>query len=166
MLVRLAVVAAGVARSTPAADKSGEPMTVGPIDADRRERLLRFRVPGVSRDSVETPVRIAAQVVRQESQPPYILEAYLLVPLEPAGTAGVERSAAPIYRRVPFGRMDVFAPLAAGSRFDLFPADAAVGARAHVRPGDDILVGIDALAAFPEDAPPNVSVKVRDVVDW
>jgi hypothetical protein len=154
---------------SPGADDSEESSIVGPL-TERQSRLVaRFPVPAATRASDQTPLYVEAEIVRSDVRPPYVLEAFVLVPIDPAPGADRDPTAARSFRRMPFGRMDVFAPLARGVSFMVFPDDQAAATRNAVKSGDIVLVGIEASAVEGRDSTPiaaDVDVRVKRVVNW
>ena len=73
------------------------------------------------------------------------------------------------FRRIPLGRMDVFAPMVPGSTVKIFPYQAAEAMRNLLAPGDTVFVGVEALATSPGKAGSQTSsaeIKVKKLINW
>lgn len=151
------------------ADNSDERTVAGPLTARCRRLFSSFKVPQHSRASDDAPLYIEAELVRSGIRPPYALQAFVLVPVATAPGGGGAPADARTFRRLAFGRMDVFAPLVEGALFELFPHEAAITVRQTLVPGAAVLVGVEAVAvdAGQEGREPlDVDVRVRRVVNW
>jgi hypothetical protein len=134
-----------------------------------RELLARFEVPDKSTASDESPLRIEAELVRAEDRPPYMLRGYVLVPIKTPEQTSKDPLEAKEYVKMPFGQMDVVAPLGTKEPFLLFPYEDAEAVRKRLKPGDMVLVGIEALPLTADDEKGerlDVELKVRRVISW
>jgi len=137
--------------------------------ASVRDLLARFKVPEKSISSKDSPVRVEAQLVRAIDRPPFLLRGYILIPRWGSEKAANSPLKAKEFLRLPFGHMDVVAPLTSKQRFVLFPYDDEKLVRERLQAGDVVLVGVEAVpveAGIEDGKRLNVDIMVRRVVAW
>jgi hypothetical protein len=189
-----AVGEAGVVQNPPcetqiSAGESGQQSKGKRVNESKRQRvkaadvdfnsLLRFEVPAESVATDASPVRIEAEIVRVHDRGPLTLRGYVLVPVrEPNdGTdkgedkkTTTDKAKPREYWKIPFGMMDVVAPLKAANTIVLYPYEDAQGVRMLVKPGDVLWVGVEAFPAAanndPEAKKLDIDIKVRRLLSW
>jgi len=172
LLLAFSTIAAGCEKQVPrmpADERNGTQGVQVKATELKRDLLARFKVPEKSSASDESPLRIEAEIVRATERPPYMLSAYVLLPIKAREQAGKDPMNADEYLKLSFGKMDVVAPLKTKEPFLLFPYEDAERLRKYLKPGDVVLVGIEALPLTVNEQKGerlDVDVKVRRVISW
>lgn len=152
-----------------AADDCDAGEMVGPLTVLQKRLVARFVVPAQARASEENPLSVEGEVVRCGVSPPYVLQAFVFVPVDPAAGPEQDPADSRSFRRLLLGRRDVFAPPPPGQSVMVFPDDLAAPVRRVVKPGDRVLVGIEAWAIDGKGSGSgkvDVDIKVKRVVNW
>lgn len=133
--------------------------------------LARFNVPKMSTASKQSPLRIQAKYIDVNDNPPFTVRAFVLLPIDrkDSGAKNERSTDQNSYVKVPFGQMDVIAPVKPGEQFELFPYEYAEQVRKRVSPGKEVLVGIEAWSlanGADKSKQLDVKIKSRRIISW
>lgn len=157
--------------SNTSGDLGSEQKLVDQSEIDMQQ-LVKFKVPDVVESTEESPLRIQGEYTTVTDRPPFVVRAFVLIPVDKDGGSPPDDGSKPDrkFKRVPFGQLDVLAPVKPGEQFELFPYESADAVRKKVSPGDHILVGMEVVSLTPngdkQPAKLDVGIKVQRVISW
>jgi len=132
--------------------------------------LYEFRVPAETKSTPESPLAIEVEELAHNHSGPFLVHAFVLLPLKESADdqSGNDDKKAKKYVKIPFGAMDLLKPPGAKKTFRLFPYEAADAVRQRVKPGDHVLIGVEAkpVSKSKEDRDPDITLKVNRVLSW